>query len=222
MMEFRLAEVVFNGFRALILCISLTSVLPAWASSLAFMEQEAWPLVATTAFSPQELAEVYSFILSQKDIPFRFCEEGCHIRAREVAYRLAQKGLEVASVRIQTTNPDRRLPFRNFVFHEATVVYLEENSRRIPMVIDPAFFPEPVPLSSWARHFSDLSVQEQNFRISFKLTLRRYAAPNEQEKRRQDAEMKFYQRLESLKAEGRMKDAGEILKARACLAIFGG
>lgn len=194
---------------AVILIIFLAFVEPLTAATKTSLVKEGWPNHKTTAFSAEELRQVHAFVTSQTDIPFKFIEDGCHVRSREVAIRLANKRFEVSTVIIEPLNKEELL-LGGYRFHHATFVYLKQGKNLIPMVMDPSFFPSPVALNEWTKLFSEPG--------KFKIAFQRYAPPTEDEIVKQERNLRLYTNLQDLKEREGITAITKFMQKRRCVS----
>lgn len=106
-----------------------------------------------TVITPKLAKELFEEMASQKDIPFRYPEDGCYARAHAMAMRLKEKGVITGKtyiegdLRVETTNSPKG--YVKWWYHVAPIVMVKDKGKTEAYVIDPSIFDHPVPVEEW-------------------------------------------------------------------------
>ena len=106
-----------------------------------------------SAISLEYAQELFDYVHSQKEIPFRFPDDGCYARAHAMAILLEREGIISLKAFIEgdllVETYNHPLGYVRWWFHTAPVVLVEDGGRFIEMVLDPSIFDKPVPVEEW-------------------------------------------------------------------------
>lgn len=109
-----------------------------------------------TLVSEGEANSIFQEMVSIKDIPFQYIEDGCYARAHEIVKYFENKGIIFAKVfivdakkKLRVNNSKNKLGYVEWWFHVAPVILVSKNGKSVPYVFDPSIYNKPVPVDEW-------------------------------------------------------------------------
>jgi hypothetical protein len=107
-----------------------------------------------TVLSPQKAEELFKLLAEDKNVPFRFADEGCYARAHYMAQKLERLGVISGKVFIEgqylhVASPESPNKEVYWGFHVASVVKVRVGNKIENMVFDPSIFSKPVTIAEW-------------------------------------------------------------------------
>jgi len=116
--------------------------------------------------------EIFRYLRDQKDIPFRFPEDGCDARAHKMAQLMDEMGITSGKafiegeLRVETRNSPKG--YVEWAFHVAPFVMVKNKyGKPIPYILDPSTFDRAVPVEEWyaiqVKHKKEADSQKKSY-----------------------------------------------------------
>lgn len=106
--------------------------------------------ISLSVLTEEQANDIFTKLKNDEDISFKYQFEGCYARAHKMAIVMDDMGIVSGKAFLEGEfYVDTKLGAIGWTYHVASLILVKKNGKKIPMIIDPAFFDQPVSYEKW-------------------------------------------------------------------------